>query len=225
MTDSSGFQVFSLSSSAKIEHERVYFKSLINGSIDLTTSELSIEIREPLGSDLMMILDDCPKSNSGYSRILDSIKRTRQSALRSKKATKSKNQLFGTVQSGTYKNLRKLPVDHMLDIDLDSCALDGLGLGEGQDVICEITDYVCSHLPFNKPRYSMEIGKLEGVINSVEMGVNIFDCVVPTRNARNGTSYTSKGKINIKLASIQCQKGLLTLTVVVMDVKIILLGA
>ena len=198
LTDSGGFQIFSLSSSATIEDEGVSFKSFIDGSTNLITPELSIKIQESLGSDLMMILDDCPKSDSEYSRILSSIERTRQWALRSKKAKKTKNQLFGIVQGGIYKDLRKLSIDHMLDIDFDGYAIGGLGLGEGQDATYEITDHVCSFLPVNKPRYSMGIGKPEDIINSVEKGVDIFDCVVPTRNARNGTLYTSNGKINIK---------------------------
>ncbi|MBT88997.1 MAG: tRNA guanosine(34) transglycosylase Tgt [Spirochaetales bacterium] len=198
LTDSGGFQIFSLSSSATIKDEGVSFKSFIDGSTNLITPELSIEIQESLGSDLMMILDDCPKSDSEYSRILSSIKRTQQWALRSKKAKKTKNQLFGIVQGGIYKDLRKLSINHMLDIDFDGYAIGGLGLGEGQDTTYEITDYVCSFLPTNKPRYSMGIGKPEDIINSVEKGVDIFDCVVPTRNARNGTLYTSNGKINIK---------------------------
>jgi queuine tRNA-ribosyltransferase len=198
LTDSGGFQIFSLASSAKIGDEGVYFKSFHDGATNLITPELSIEIQEALGSDLMMILDDCPKSDSGYKRILDSIERTKEWATRSKNARKSKNQLFGIVQGGTYKDLRKLSIEHMLDIEFDGYAIGGLGLGEGQDATYEITDYTCSFLPIDKPRYSMGIGKPEDIIRSVEMGVDIFDCVVPTRNARNGTLYTSKGKINIK---------------------------
>ena len=198
VTDSGGFQIFSLSSSAKIEDEGVTFKSFIDGSNHLITPELSIDIQESLGSDIMMILDDCPKSDSEYDLMTKSINRTRNWALRCKESKKSENQLFGIIQGGTYKDLRKLSAEHITEIGFDGYAIGGLGLGEKQDLIYEITDYTCSLLPYDKPRYSMGIGKPEDIINCVEMGVDMFDCVVPTRNARNGTLFTSRGKINIK---------------------------
>lgn len=198
LSDSGGFQVYSLSPSAKISNDGVSFKSFIDGSINFISPELSIEIQECLDSDIMMIFDDCPKPDSEYSRILDSINRTRNWAIRSKKARKSKNKLFGIIQGGIYEDLRKTSLEHMLEIDFDGYAIGGLGLGEGQSKTYEITEKICSMLPVDKPRYSMGIGKPEDIVNSVELGVDIFDCVVPTRNARNGTLYTKDGKINIK---------------------------
>ena len=181
LTDSGGFQIFSLSSSATIEDEGVSFKSFIDGSTNLITPELSIKIQESLGSDLMMILDDCPKSDSEYNMMINSINRTRDWAIRCKESKQSSNLLFGIVQGGTYKDLRKLSAEHMNEIGFDGYAIGGLGLGEHQDLIYEITDYTCSLLPKDKPRYSMGIGKPEDIVNSVAMGVDIFDCVVPTR--------------------------------------------
>ena len=198
LSDSGGFQVYSLSPSAKISDDGVSFKSFLDGSVNFISPELSIEIQEYLGSDIMMIFDDCPKPDSDYSRILESINRTREWANRSKKARKSDSKLFGIVQGGIYEDLRKTSLDHMLDIEFDGYAIGGLGLGEGQSKTYEITEQLCSMLPKDKPRYSMGIGKPEDIINSVELGVDIFDCVVPTRNARNGTLYTKNGKINIK---------------------------
>ena len=198
VTDSGGFQIFSLSSSAKIEDHGVHFKSFIDGTNHLITPELSIDIQEALDSDIMMILDDCPKSDSEYNMMINSINRTRDWAIRCKESKQSSNLLFGIVQGGTYKDLRKLSAEHMNEIGFDGYAIGGLGLGEHQDLIYEITDYTCSLLPKDKPRYSMGIGKPEDIVNSVAMGVDIIDCVVPTRNARNGTLFTSRGKINIK---------------------------
>lgn len=198
LTDSGGFQVYSLSPSAKISEDGVLFKSFIDGSTNFISPELSIRIQENLGSDIMMIFDDCPKPDSDYSKILDSINRTRDWALRSKNARKTSAQLFGIVQGGIYKDLRKTSLEHMLEIDFDGYAIGGLGLGEGAENTYDITDQMCSMLPNSKPRYSMGIGKPEDIINSVELGIDVFDCVVPTRNARNGTLYTKNGKINIK---------------------------
>ena len=198
LSDSGGFQVYSLSPTAKISDEGVKFKSFIDGSVNFISPELSIEIQQHLGSDIMMIFDDCPKPDSEYSRILESINRTKDWALRSKKSKKSESMLFGIVQGGIYEDLRKTSLEHMLEIEFDGYAIGGLGLGEGQSRTYEITEQICSMIPEDKPRYSMGIGKPEDIIKSVELGVDVFDCVVPTRNARNGTLYTKNGKINIK---------------------------
>ena len=198
LSDSGGFQVYSLSPSARIHDDGVSFKSFLDGSTNFLSPELSIEIQESISSDIMMIFDDCPKPDSTYSSMLSSINRTRDWAVRSKKAKKSSNKLFGIVQGGIYEDLRKSSSEQMMEIDFDGYAIGGLGLGEGQEKTYEITEQVCSLLPENKPRYSMGIGKPEDILNSVELGVDIFDCVIPTRNARNGTLYTTKGKINIK---------------------------
>ncbi|NSW88953.1 tRNA guanosine(34) transglycosylase Tgt [bacterium] len=198
LSDSGGFQVYSLSPSSKISDDGVEFKSFIDGSLNFISPELSIEIQEYLGSDIMMIFDDCPKPDSEYSRVLESINRTKDWAVRSKKSKKTNSLLFGIVQGGIYEDLRKTSLEHMLEIGFDGYAIGGLGLGEGQSRTYEITNQICSMLPKDKPRYSMGIGKPEDIIKSVELGVDVFDCVVPTRNARNGTLYTKNGKINIK---------------------------
>ena len=198
LTDSGGFQVYSLSPSVKISEDGVSFKSYIDGTNNFISPELSIEIQEYLGSDIMMIFDDCPKPDSEYSKIQESIKRTKEWAFRCKKAKKSDAELFGIIQGGIYDDLRSKSLNDMIDIGFDGYAIGGLGLGEGISKTYEITNQICSLLPEDKPRYSMGIGKPEDIISSVELGVDIFDCVVPTRNARNGTLYTKNGKINIK---------------------------
>ena len=198
LTDSGGFQIWSLGSLVKIESDGVIIKSHIDGKLNKLSPELSIQIQEDLGSDIMMIFDDCPKPDVDYSHLLSSINRTKVWAEKSKKIKKTENLIFGIVQGGIYKSLRKISAKHMIDLDFDGIAIGGLGLGEGAQKTYEITNDVCEILPLNKPRYSMGIGKPEDILESVSSGVDIFDCVVPTRNARNGTVFTFNGKINIK---------------------------
>ena len=200
LTDSGGFQIWSLGSLVKIEPEGVLIKSHIDGSLNKITPEKSIKIQEDLGSDISMIFDDCPKPDSEYSILLESINRTREWAEKCKKSKKSNNLMFGIVQGGIHNDLRKMSANHMIDLDFDGYAIGGLGLGEGPDKTYEICENLNSILPKDKPRYSMGIGKPEDILESVARGVDIFDCVVPTRNARNGTVFTFNGKINIKNA-------------------------
>ena len=198
LTDSGGFQIWSLDSLVKIQDDGALIKSHIDGKLNKITPEISIQIQEELNSDIMMIFDDCPKPNSEYSIILDSINRTSKWAKRSKNAKKSSNLLFGIVQGGIHKELRRLSAEQMVEINFDGYAIGGLGLGEGPQLTYEITEYLNDMLPYDKPRYSMGIGRPEDIIESISYGIDIFDCVVPTRNARNGTLFTFDGKINIK---------------------------
>ncbi len=200
-TDSGGFQVLSLSKKRKITEEGVLFQSHIDGSEHLLTPEKSIQIQEALGSDIMMCFDECPPYSSDYEYIRKSVHLTTRWAKRCKDVRKKEESaLFGIVQGGVYPKLRSLSTKELVELDLDGYAIGGLGIGEGQDAMCEIVNVCTAELPEDKVRYLMGVGKPDDIIRSVSLGVDLFDCVIPTRNARNGTLFTSKGKIVIKNA-------------------------
>lgn len=200
-TDSGGFQVLSLSRKRKIMEEGVLFQSHLDGSEHMLSPEKSIEIQESLGSDIMMSFDECPPFGSDYEYLRKSVDLTTRWAERSKRARQnSDNALFGIVQGGIYEDLRQKSMSDLISMDFDGYSLGGLGIGEGMDNMCRITDFCTSVLPAHKVRYLMGVGKPEDIVNCVSLGVDLFDCVIPTRNARNGTLFTSNGKIVIKNA-------------------------
>ena len=199
LTDSGGFQVFSLSELTKISEEGVYFRSHLDGKKIFLTPEKSIEIQEKLDSDIMMVLDECVPYPCEKDYVKKSIKLTTMWAIRCKKAkTKMSNALFGIVQGGVYKDLRKESALELVDVDFDGYAIGGLSVGEENEMMYEITDYTTEFLPKTKPRYLMGVGTPEDILECVERGVDMFDCVMPTRNARNGLLFTSYGKLHIK---------------------------
>lgn len=201
LTDSGGFQVFSLQSLRTIEEEGVTFRSHLDGSKHKFTPESVIAIQRNLNSDIMMVLDECVEYGASYSYTKDALERTTRWAERARK-TYSKgtanNLLFGIVQGGFYEDLRKQSVEAICSIDFDGIAIGGLSVGESKQEMYDFLSLTAPLLPYERPRYLMGVGTPLDIITGISMGIDMFDCVLPTRNARNGTLYTSSGKINIR---------------------------
>ncbi|MGI1691943.1 tRNA guanosine(34) transglycosylase Tgt [Thermoanaerobacter uzonensis] len=200
LTDSGGFQVFSLSSLRKITEDGVEFRSHIDGSRHFFTPEKVIEIQNALGSDIMMSFDECAPYPADYDYVKKSMELTIKWAERGKRAHKNteKQALFGIVQGGTYEDLRKECVQRLVDIDFPGYSIGGLSVGEPKNVMYDILDLTTEYLPEDKPRYLMGVGSPDDLIEGVIRGVDMFDCVLPTRIARNGTVFTSKGKLIVR---------------------------
>ncbi|MCJ7496550.1 MAG: tRNA guanosine(34) transglycosylase Tgt [candidate division Zixibacteria bacterium] len=205
LTDSGGYQVFSLNPLAKVTEEGVNFKSYIDGSSHQFTPEKVIEIEHSLGADIIMPLDECVPYPSSYPFTRRATEFTMDWAKRSKfehekNEKKEKQTLFGIVQGGIYPNLRELCASFMVDLDFSGLALGGLSVGEPKDMRLEVIEQTLKYLPEDKPRYLMGVGTPEDIVEGVSVVVDMFDCVLPTRNARNGTIFTRKGKMIIKAA-------------------------
>ncbi len=201
LTDSGGFQIFSLASLRILKEEGVIFRSHIDGSKHFFTPEKVIAIQKNLNSDIMMVLDECPSASADYGYVANSLKLTTQWAIRCRKTYPKgtgNNLLFGIVQGGMFTDLRTLSVQQLLDLDFEGYAIGGLSVGESKEVTFEVLHHTAPLLPSTKPRYLMGVGTPLDIIKGIEVGIDMFDCVLPTRNARNGTLYTSEGKINIK---------------------------
>ncbi len=201
LTDSGGFQVFSLGELRKIKEEGVTFQSHIDGSYHFISPEISIAIQEALGADIIMCFDDCPPYPSDRGHVLASMEMTSRWARRCKEAKNRNDQaLFGIVQGGMYPDLRERSIHDLCEAGFDGYALGGLSVGEENAVMYEIMDSCSPHLPEGSPRYVMGIGTPEDLIEAIHFGYDMFDCVMPTRNARNGMLFTSFGSINIRNA-------------------------
>ena len=200
LTDSGGFQVWSLGELNKISEEGVKFSSPYDGKKIFMTPEDSIMIQENLGSDIVMAFDECTDYPSTYDDAQKSMELSMRWAKRCKEAHKSKSALFGIVQGGMYTDLRKESLDRLIDIDFDGIALGGLSVGESKQEKTEILEFMSDKLPDDKPRYLMGVGTPEDIVEAVRYGIDMFDCVIPTRNARNGQLFTSEGVINIRNA-------------------------
>ena len=200
LTDSGGFQVWSLGELSKITEEGVKFSSPYDGKKIFMTPEESIKIQENLGSDIVMVFDECTDYPASYEDAKKSMELSMRWAKRSKVAHKSKSALFGIVQGGMYKDLREESLNKLIDIDFDGIALGGLSVGESKQEKTEILDFMSDKLPKDKPRYLMGVGTPEDIVEAVRYGIDMFDCVLPTRNARNGQLFTSEGVINIRNA-------------------------
>lgn len=199
LTDSGGFQIFSLNKIAKIKEEGVYFNSHINGSKQFLSPEISMEIQQDLGSDIAMVLDEPVSPLSSYEYTKKSNEMSLRWARRCKDSHHDENQvLFGIIQGGMFKDLRKQSLESLLEIGFDGFAIGGLSVGEPKDLMFELIEYLSPLLPKEKPRYVMGVGKPLDIIKGVLNGIDMFDCVIPTRNARNGTLFTSVGKVVIK---------------------------
>ncbi len=211
LTDSGGFQVFSLAKNKNktgkhkaeviLTDEGVKFKSHLDGSWHFFTPELVIEIQEIIGSDIMMPLDVCPPYPVSHTTAKDAVDKTINWLIRSKKAKKNNWQaLFGIVQGSVYEDLRRESALKTVEIDMDGYSIGGLSVGEPAEEMYAMTEVVVELLPEEKPRYLMGVGTPENIIESVDRGIDMFDCVMPTRNARNGTLFTTYGRVNIKAA-------------------------
>ncbi|MBQ1566906.1 MAG: tRNA guanosine(34) transglycosylase Tgt [Erysipelotrichaceae bacterium] len=199
LTDSGGFQVFSLADSRKISEEGVSFKSHLDGSKLFMSPEDSIHIQEAIGSDIAISFDECIPYPSSYEYVKDSVDRTLHWAQRGKAAHTRKNQaLFGVVQGSEFPDLRKYCTEKLVEMDFDGYSIGGTSVGESKETHYKMLDYTIPYLPEDKPRYEMGIGAINDILEAVERGVDMFDCVLPTRIARHGTLMTSRGRINIK---------------------------
>lgn len=201
LTDSGGFQALSLSKVRKIKEDGILFHSHLDGSEHFLTPEKCMEIQDSLGTDIMMCLDECPPFPSSYEYMEKSVNLTTRWANLCKQAKIEPGKaLFGIVQGGVFRELREKSALELLKIDLDGYAIGGLGIGECKEETYQIAAFTVPYLPQEKPRYLMGLGMPEDIVEAVSMGVDLFDCVLPTRNARNGTLFTSHGKMVIKNA-------------------------
>ncbi len=202
LTDSGGFQVFSLGDLRKITEEGVAFRSHIDGSKHFMTPESAVQVQTNLGSDIMMAFDECAPYPADYDYVKNSLERTTRWLQRCVKAHKNtENQaLFGIVQGGMYKELRKQSAEEITQFDLPGYAIGGLSVGEEKPLMYEMLEYTVPLLPEDKPRYLMGVGTPDCLIEGVIRGIDMFDCVLPTRIARNGTAMTSQGRVTIKNA-------------------------
>ena len=205
LTDSGGFQVMSLSKLRKMSEEGVNFQSHIDGKSYMLTPERSIEIQTLLGANIRMILDECTPFPATEKQARESMELSTRWAERSKKAFQLYDKgegdaLFGIVQGGVYENLRLESVSNLLDIGFDGYAVGGLAVGEGQEEMLKVLDFTLPALPEDKPRYLMGVGTPEDLVLAVIKGIDMFDCVMPTRAGRHGLAYTRRGKVNLKNA-------------------------
>jgi queuine tRNA-ribosyltransferase len=201
LTDSGGFQVFSLGDLRKISEEGVKFQSPINGDRCFLTPEESMGIQKVLNSDIVMIFDECTPYPADESQAADSMRLSLRWAGRSKKAHEGNpNALFGIVQGGMYESLRDESLRGLTDIGFDGYAVGGLSVGEPKEDMLRILDHTVPQLPTDKPRYLMGVGTPEDLVDAVSRGVDMFDCVMPTRNARNGWLFTRNGVVKIRNA-------------------------
>ena len=199
LTDSGGFQVFSLARPKDITEDGVHFKNHLNGDSLFLTPEKSIDIQMKLGSDIVMSFDECIKWPSSYDYVKESVERTLRWAKRGKDVFTSTDQmLFGIVQGGEYEDLRRRCAEKLVEMNFDGYSVGGTSVGEDKKTMYKMVEYSTKHLPENKLRYLMGVGDPIDLIENVMRGIDLFDCVSPTRLARHGHAYTKYGKINIK---------------------------
>ena len=200
LTDSGGFQVWSLGDLVKITEEGVKFSSPYDGNEIFMTPEDSIQIQQNLGSDIVMAFDECTDYPSTYEEAKKSMKLSMRWAKRCIESHKSDSAIFGIVQGGMYKDLREESLNKLTEMNFDGIALGGLSVGETKEEKTEILEFMSDKLSKDKPRYLMGVGTPEDIVEAVRYGIDMFDCVLPTRNARNGQLFTSEGVINIRNA-------------------------
>tara|TARA_Y100000590_G_C15694361_1_gene1004580 strand:+ start:1108 stop:2220 length:1113 start_codon:yes stop_codon:yes gene_type:complete len=201
LTDSGGFQVMSLSNLNKIDKRKgAIFNSHVDGKKIILSPEKSIKIQKGLNSDIVMVMDECPKKNTNYNEIKKSMELSMYWARRSKKAFGSEPHkgLFGIIQGGMFKDLRINSLNKLMKINFDGYAIGGLAVGETQNEMFNVLNDLTSYMPENKPRYLMGVGTPSDIIGAVKRGVDMFDCVMPTRSGRTGLAFTWNGRINIR---------------------------
>ncbi|MBO1307848.1 tRNA guanosine(34) transglycosylase Tgt [Enterococcus sp. 669A] len=202
LTDSGGFQVFSLADMRNIVEEGVHFKNHINGSKMFLSPEKAIDIQNKLGSDIMMSFDECPPYNESYDYVKKSVERTSRWAERGLKAHANPDTqgLFGIIQGAGFEDLRRQSAKDLVSMDFPGYSIGGLSVGETKAEMNRVLDFTTPLIPENKPRYLMGVGAADSLIDGVIRGVDMFDCVLPTRIARNGTTMTSQGRLVVKNA-------------------------
>ncbi len=201
LTDSGGFQVFSLAGLRKVSDEGVLFQSHLDGSRHMFTPELSVQVQEALGVDIIMCLDDVRGYPVPRPEAQEALDRTFLWARRSRDAKKKVDPaLFGIVQGSTFSDLRRASAEGLKSLGLDGYAIGGLSVGEPRDIMVQMVEATTPHLPEYAPRYLMGVGKPQDILEAVLLGIDLFDCVLPTRNARTGTLFTSAGTLNIRNA-------------------------
>ena len=201
LTDSGGYQVFSLSRLRKLTDEGVVFRSHIDGSEHLLTPELAVKYQELLGSDIAMVLDECPAHDENFEKTRLSMNRTHLWAKRCLEIHSHADQaLFAIIQGGIFPELRRESTEYLSSLDFPGYAIGGLSVGEPKEVTGEVIDVTVPYLPEDKPRYLMGVGSPEDLFEGVSRGIDMFDCVLPTRVARNGSLFTDNGRINISNA-------------------------
>ena len=206
LTDSGGFQVMSLSKLNKIDYEKgAIFKSHIDGKKFILSPEESIRIQKGLNSDILMVMDECPKKTNDYNIIKKSTDLSIHWAKRSKKAFGRNPQkaLFGIVQGGLFEDLRKKSLNELIKIGFDGYAIGGLAVGESQKEMFSVLDNIKTYMPEDKPRYLMGVGTPTDILGAVKRGIDMFDCVLPTRSGRTGLAFTWNGRINIRNSKYQ----------------------
>ena len=210
LTDSGGFQVFSLGDIRTITEEGVFFRNPVNGDKIFLSPEVSMEIQYDLGSDVVMIMDEC----TPYPATWEEAKKSMEMSLRWAKRSRdhfdkqgNKNSLFGIVQGGMYEDLRDVSLAGLLEIGFDGYAIGGLAVGEPKAEMHKILEHTCPQIPADKPRYLMGVGKPEDLVEGVRRGIDMFDCVMPTRNARNGHLFTTDGIVKIRNAKHKVDTG------------------
>jgi len=208
LTDSGGFQVFSLGAMRKISEKGVEFRSPVNGEKIMLTPERSMEVQRSLGSDVVMIFDECTPYPATHQEAKDSMEMSLRWAQRSKDAHgDNPSALFGIVQGGMYEDLREVSVEGLKAIEFDGYAIGGLSVGEPKEDMIRILDHTTPLIPENKPRYLMGVGKPEDLVEGVRRGIDMFDCVMPTRNARNGHLFVTTGVVKIRNAKNKTDTG------------------
>lgn len=206
LTDSGGYQVMSLSELRKLTEQGVEFKSHLDGSRHMITPERSMEIQRLLGSDIVMAFDECPRADRPRDEIAASMELSMRWARRSREGFDSGEQhatraaLFGIQQGALHEDLRRASAEKLIDIGFDGYAVGGLAVGEGQEAMFGVLDYAPAMLPADKPRYLMGVGKPDDLVGAVERGIDMFDCVLPTRSGRNGQAFTWNGPLNLRNA-------------------------
>ncbi|MFA5064223.1 MAG: tRNA guanosine(34) transglycosylase Tgt [Dehalococcoidia bacterium] len=199
LTDSGGYQIFSLSTLRKVTHEGVVFRSHVDGSEHSITPETSMSMQEKLGADIIMALDVCPQSTGGWKELSKAAASTAEWAIRCHRAHRETGQhLFGIIQGGTYPDLRRESAEQITALDFPGYAIGGLSLGEPKTLMWEVIDSTVPYMPPDRPRYLMGVGSPEDIVEGISRGIDIFDSALPTRVARNGALYTRIGRVNIR---------------------------
>jgi len=206
LSDSGGFQVWSLASMRKVREEGVEFRSHLDGSLQFLSPEASIDIQSRMGVDIAMAFDECPAYGLSHAEVEESMERTHRWARRSL-AARRQTALFGIVQGGVYPDLRARSAEVISSMDFDGVAIGGVSVGEPKPEMLDVMRHTAPLLPEDKPRYLMGVGTPQDLLDGVAAGIDMFDCVMPTRNARNGTLFTSLGKIAIKNARFAADEG------------------